>query len=183
MGLISKLKGKKDYLLREITLFGCHPKNINSHSPIEDYNYQEVRHIEDLSILKLDFDSEDFKNRLSQKHVFCCWKDQNKVIAYGWLNPNSQHYLGELALEMDLKSKIEVLYDFYTDNAYRGKGLYPTLLQNMCLRNNKSKLIYAFSYNKSSIRGIEKAGFHLLGKIKGYNKNKYVSLIKDLWEE
>ena len=51
-------------------------------------------------------------------------------------------------------------------------------LKKMVLRNNKSKLIYTFSHNTSSIRGLEKAGFKILGSIKGYNKNKYLSLIK-----
>ena len=148
----------------------------------EEFLYHEVYQIENLKELNFDSDSEDYKNRFSQNHVLCLWKEQEKVVSYGWLNPNPTHYLGELALEMDLKSITEVLYDFNTESAYRGRGLYPALLQKMCLRNKKSKLIYAFSDNKSSIRGIEKAGFEFLGYIKGYNKNKYRSLLSKLWE-
>lgn len=182
MGILSKIKGKINYLLREVTFYGYFPKNNLNLISQEEFIYQEISQLTDIKDFSFENNFEDYKNRFNQKHVFCIWKNQEKVIAYGWLNPNSTHYLGELALDMDMKSKIEVLYDFYTYKEYRGKGLYPALLQKMCLRNNKSKLIYVFSSNKSSIRGIEKAGFEFLGNIKGYNKMKYQSLLKKLWE-
>lgn len=183
MGLLSKVKGKINYLRREIVLLGCRSENVNVPLLQEKFTYLEVNQIQQLKGLTFQYDSEDYQNRFSQNHVFCCWQNENVIISYGWLNPNEKHYLGELALEMSLENKIEVLYDFFTAEAYRGKGLYPALLQKMCLRNTKPKLIYAFSDNYSSIRGIEKAGFQSLGKIKGYNKKIYQLLVKKLWQK
>lgn len=183
MGLLSKVKGKINYLLREIVLLGCRPENIDNQLFQEEFTYIEVSQVEKLKELTFQYDSEDYQNRFLQKHILCCWKKENVIISYGWLNPNERHYLGELALEMNLENKIEVLYDFFTAEAYRGKGLYPSLLQKMCLRDSKPKIIYAFSDNFSSIRGIEKAGFQFLGKLKGYNKKSYQLLVKKLWQK
>lgn len=178
MGLLAKVKGKIDYLFREIVLYIYRPEKIVSQSLKEEFYYHQITEIESLKEFSFEYSIEEYQNRFSQNNIMCYYSDQKKVIAYGWINPNATHYLGELALEMDLKSKFEVLYDFHTNSEYRGKGLYPFLLKKMVLRNNKSKLIYTFSHNTSSIRGIEKAGFKILGSIKGYNKNKYLSLIK-----
>lgn len=183
MGLLSMVKGKIDYLRREIVLYGCQIENIDAHLLQEKFIYQEVNQIEELKDLKFDYDIEDYRNRFNQNHVLCFWKEDDRVICYGWLNPDKRHFLGELALDMDLENRVEVLYDFFTNETYRGKGLYPSLLQKMSLRNTKPKLIYAFSNNFSSIRGIEKAGFVLLGKIRGYNKKNYHSLLRGLWQK
>lgn len=183
MGLLSKFKGKMDYLLRQIVLYGCQLENMDNRLLQEKFIYQEVEQIKQLNNLKFDYDVEDYRNRFQQNHILCFWKDGDRVISYGWLNPNEKHFLGELSLDINLENKVEVLYDFFTKEAYRGEGLYPSLLQKMSLRNSKPKLIYAFSHNFSSIKGIEKAGFVFLGKIRGYNKKNYHSLIRRLWQK
>lgn len=179
MSFIAKILGKIDYLRREIVLFKyCEKYTIPEFTEHQEFIYQEINNIKCFSNLVLNFDAVDYQDRFLRNHIICCYVYENHVITYGWINVNSTHYLGELDLEMDLNERYEVLYDFHTNIDYRGKGLYPKLLVQMCLRNSKNKLIYSFAQNKNSIRGIEKAGFKYLGKLRGFSKNKYQSLIK-----
>ena len=47
----------------------------------------------------------------------------------------------------------------FTLKGYRGKGLYPNMLQRIAQENSKPIVIYVATPNLSSIKGIEKAGF------------------------
>ncbi len=183
MSLLSKVKGKIDYLKREFVLFGYLPADIDLDEIDQHFTYREITTGEILKDLRFDYDAILYEHRFRQSNVFCCFEDQGNVVAYGWINPNKRHYLGELDLEMKWKKEIAVLYDFFTAEAHRGQGLYPSLLQKMCLRNRTPKLIYAFGTNVSSIRGIEKAGFHRLGKLRGFNKRSYERLVQVLWKK
>jgi ribonucleotide monophosphatase NagD (HAD superfamily) len=79
-----------------------------------------------------------------------------------------------------LKEDTEILYNFVTNENFRGQGLYPYLLQNICNRNNKNKIIYILSNNTSSRKGILKANFKLLGLIRGINKGISQRLISSI---
>lgn len=183
MGLISKIKGKLAYWKRGIGLYIL--KNTqNSLSENGNYYYQEFFQIQSLT----DYDManekrKDYESRFSKGEILCVLEKDKKIIAYGWINPNPNHLIGELVLQLEYGDKCEVLYDFETDVAYRGKGLYPFLLQRIGNRNHKPKLIYVLVENKSSIKGIEKAGFRHLGNIYGYNKKKANHLLRKLWQE
>ena len=61
----------------------------------------------------------------------------------------------------------------YTYPAYRGKGIYPKVLHYICNHMRNEKAVFYMivdEANKSSIRGIEKAGFVKYGTVQ---KNKY----------
>lgn len=180
--LIQKIVGKIDYLKRAIVIFYWEEDcAINRNLDSKLYTYKEIASIDDLSILYLTNEQKlMYQQRFFNSNRCCVIENKDVVVAYGWVNTNSKHYLGELDLMMNLGDRIEVLYDFYTDLAYRGQGLYPYLLQKICLRNDKAKLIYAFADNISSVKGIEKANFRYLGNLRGINKNKYKGLIKKI---
>jgi len=176
--IISKLTGKIDYLKRAIALYYWHPKNgvINS---IGGITFREIRYVDDLNLINYKYEKSDYENRLLSGHLLFFLEEDSQALTYGWLNPSEEHILGELALKMELGYEVETLYDFHTFERYRGRGLYPFLLQKICSRNSKAKLIYAFPDNISSIKGIEKANFKLLGIIYGFNKYRYAKLIRN----
>jgi hypothetical protein len=77
-------------------------------------------------------------------------------------------------------------YDFeigpcYTHPKYRGNGIYPMVLLNICfIYKGYNTVFYMIidEKNKSSIRGVEKAGFIKCGKVYK-NKSKRYKLIFD----
>lgn len=179
MELIRKIKGKIAYWRRTIIIYGISKIDVKSCSP--DHMFLATEKLSDLKELNFKFDIIEYTNRFNQGHLFCCLKERNTITAYGWVNPNKHHTIGELNLQMEMRKKTEVLYDFTTLPLFRGKGLYPTLLQHMINRTDTPKVIYVLSYNTASIRGIEKAGFHKLGTVNGYNKDTYYKLLAVLW--
>jgi RimJ/RimL family protein N-acetyltransferase len=72
-------------------------------------------------------------------------------------------YMPEVNLNILLNEKEACIFDCYTDEDYRGLGLYPAMLSEI-LNYLKQKdftksYIYCDSKNEKSIRGIKKAGF------------------------
>lgn len=55
----------------------------------------------------------------------------------------------------------------YTHPAFRGKGIFPKVLSEICRRRNNTQTFYIFAHenNISSIKGIEKAGFVRCGLV------------------
>lgn len=87
--------------------------------------------------------------------------------AYGWVAAIAAS-IGELALEFDLNDQDRYLWDFATLPEWRGRGIYPHLLQAI-LRHEADHarrcwIIYA-PENAASARGIAKAGFTAVSKL------------------
>lgn len=185
MNLIKKIIGKISYLKRKIAVFyWIKDFSINEVFDYKAFNYREIDSINNLSSSHLTEEQKEmYQQRFLDSNLCCVIENNGIIVAYGWVNTNDKHYLGELDLMMQLGNKIEVVYDFHTNEHFRGQGLYPHLLQNICLRNNKAKLIYAFAENLSSIKGIKKAKFRYLGDLRGINKNNYQNMIKEICKE
>ena len=70
--------------------------------------------------------------------------------------------------------------------AFRGMGIYPTMLKrivNFCLSEGKQNVfIDSKSWNKASIRGIEKAGFCKLGSAWRFKVHRCVWVFFRTWE-
>lgn len=181
--LINKIFGKIAYLKRTISLYGYNSSLTPDNGLAAQYHFKEINQFVEIEIYNIDFDKADYDNRFLNDHIFCVLECDGKLASYGWINPTGKHAIGELDLNMDLGNKIDSLYDFYTFEEFRGKGLYPFLLQKIAARNQKTKLIYVFPSNISSVRGIRKAGFQFLGNLKGFNKQHYPTLIKKIWGE
>jgi hypothetical protein len=178
--LIQKIKGKIDYLTRKITLFKWDNVAIKSDviNSLFDYNYNEFSSMLSLQSIEFHYDTLELEHRFLQQHVLCILQDSNnEVMSYGWYNNSGAHYLGELDLMMNLSQEYSVLYDFHTYEQYRGKGLYPYLLQCICRRDDTNKIIYAFPENIQSCKGILKANFKVVGTLSGMNKKNYSKMI------
>lgn len=58
--------------------------------------------------------------------------------------------------------------DCLTDDRYRGRGIYPAVIRYIGAKFSKEREVYVLVApdNHASIRGIEKASFHLVGRIR-----------------
>lgn len=180
--IFKKIKGKFDYWRRTLSIFYWSPSfgdyNINE---TPEYTYNEIDSVKKLSYYSFDSNlNDDYEKRISEGDIFCFLENQGKIVCYGWINTSGKHCFGELDLVINNLESKEVLYDFYTDENYRGKGLYPILLYRICLRNLNIKIGYSFPSNIGSVKGLNKAGFKFLCDVNGFNKNKLKSMLKKI---
>lgn len=110
---------------------------------------------------------EDVTNRLANDHLAFVAYMNNKPAAFGWM-ARGKAKIGELNHEFVLPEGNRYLWNFRTLVEYRGRGIYPALLLYI-MNNEESKskrfwIIHA-PENKSSLKGIEKAGFEYVGKL------------------
>jgi len=105
--------------------------------------------------------------RLSANHLAFVAFIYNQPAAFGWM-ARGRAYIGELNHDFILPGKNRYLWNFRTLAEYRGLGIYPSLLQYMMRYEGDDAdrfwIIHA-PENKSSLKGIAKAGFEYVGKL------------------
>jgi GNAT superfamily N-acetyltransferase len=111
--------------------------------------------------------NEEIRNRLVNGHLAFVAYLNNEPAAFGWMATNNAK-IGELNHEFYLPKGNRYLWNFRTFEAYRGKGIYPALLQYI-LQNSSSAasrfwIIHA-PENVASLKGIRKVGFKYVGKL------------------
>jgi len=101
----------------------------------------------------------------------------DKVIFYIWVGYNNIY--DDKIFDVELDAKQAYLYRAFTHPDYRGLQIYPAGLQYVCGELRKKKIekcyIAASVENRSSIKGIYKAGFNKVGyvtylKVRNYKK-------------
>jgi GNAT superfamily N-acetyltransferase len=112
---------------------------------------------------------------LSEDRVVARYQDRNALYAaflgdqpagYGWLALQVGR-VDELRLTFVLSRTDIYLWDFVTLPAFRGRGVYPQLLQAI-VRAEESAGRFWIGYeghNHASARGIQKAGFQIVGDL------------------
>ena len=98
--------------------------------------------------------------RLAHGDEFYAWLEHDRVIGFGWVCFRDR----QLGLYHYANTPGHAyLYNFHTDPAHRGRGLYPALLQHMRYelgRERHTQLwIDVRIDNLPSIQGVRKAGF------------------------
>ena len=85
---------------------------------------------------------------------------------YGWLARRSGG-IDELDFSFDLPAGNVYLWDFLTLPAWRGRGLYPHLLQAIVVQVTDAERFWIGyeARNLASARGIQKAGFQVVGDL------------------
>ncbi|MFN8503392.1 GNAT family N-acetyltransferase [Kouleothrix sp.] len=109
-------------------------------------------------------------NRITAGEVRARWRDGHRAyvaaqggapVAYGWVATRAAA-IGELALKLALPVADRYLWDFATLPAWRGRGIYPRLLQAIMRSEAEAAerfwIIYA-PENQPSGAGMRKAGF------------------------
>ena len=91
----------------------------------------------------------------------------NQPAAFGWMAVDAAR-IGELKHNLILPEGHRYLWNFRTFEAFRGQGVYPTLLQFILQQGdrkaNRFWIIHA-PENAASLKGIRKAGFEYVGKL------------------
>lgn len=114
---------------------------------------------------------DDVIKRLANDHLAFVAYLHNTPAAFGWM-AGGKAMIGELNHELVLPIGHRYLWNFRTLEPFRGLGIYPALLQYIT-RYEKEKasrfwIIHA-PENRSSLKGIRKAGFRYVGAL--YTQN------------
>lgn len=89
-----------------------------------------------------------------------CYIDNNTLIGYGWLQ-DSKYFKKKFGW---VSNGATMFGPYRTIPEYRGNGIYGKLLsQSIAINKSKPAIIVTVPENKSSQKGIEKAGFELVG--------------------
>lgn len=116
-------------------------------------------------------------HRLANDHLAFVAFYHDVPAAFGWM-ATGKAVIGELNHQLILPVGNAYLWNFRTSLAYRGLGIYPALLQyiirEQSARFDRFWIIHA-PENRSSLRGIRKAGFNYTGKL-SLNEEKQVTL-------
>lgn len=110
---------------------------------------------------------EDVTKRLANDNLAFVAFINNQPAAFGWMARDNAR-VGELNHEFILPTGNRYLWNFRTLEAFRGRGIYPALLQYILQHGdnkaNRFWIIHA-PENKASLKGIQRAGFSYVGKL------------------
>lgn len=119
---------------------------------------------------------EEAINRLANDHRAYVAFLHKIPAAFGWV-ASGKARVGELNHEFILPLGHGYLWNFRTLQEFRGLGIYPQLLQQIILTEQpktESLWIMHAPENTASQRGIQKAGFQLIGKVSVVNGNEVI---------
>jgi GNAT superfamily N-acetyltransferase len=110
-------------------------------------------------------DADQIQARISSAHrPYLAWID-SEPVAYGW-SAAGQTRFGSPPVAFDVPPGNRYLMDFATLPAWRGRGIYPYLLQSVLAREAADRFwILHHRDNVASARGIGKAGFRMAAQI------------------
>jgi GNAT superfamily N-acetyltransferase len=129
----------------------------------------EVDTIPDVPLLaKLArLDEREVVRRLDEGHQLFLLRVDGAPASYGWSASGPAH-IGGLELHLTVPPGERYLWDFVTLPDFRGRGLYPLLLQDIIRRQWQEASWFWIgheTHNEASRRGILKAGFRLAGRV------------------
>lgn len=95
--------------------------------------------------------------------------ERNTPAAFGWAG-TGRPWVSETEQHLVLPARTPWIYDCHTFPAFRGRGLYPQLLNAICRdlaqrHGARRVLVGCLRENHASWRGIRKAGFHRCGSM------------------
>lgn len=134
--------------------------------PIADMTVDTTRDITTLASLT-DLDHDEITARLSAGNRAYVASIGGVPAAYGWVATLAAS-IGELGLDFAVPKTDRYLWDFVTLPAFRGRGIYPRLLQAIVASEGghaqRFWIIYA-PENAASGSGIAKAGFQQVSEL------------------
>ncbi len=115
---------------------------------------------------------------MEQNEAWVVWV-KDIPAAFGWV-ARVFAPIGELERFVRVADDEVYLWNFRTLEQWRGKGLYPLLLQHIiryeCALGTRRQWIIAKPENKASVKGIVKAGFTMVGELSYDSKQEVVLL-------
>ncbi len=109
------------------------------------------------------WDTHEIARRRKLGDVCYIVMDQGECIHYSWMT-KAVREISEIGYLAQLPPEHTWIYNCYTAPSHRGRSIYPRVLQeivsDMCQAGSTVTWIDVDKRNSSSIRGLEKAGFH-----------------------
>jgi hypothetical protein len=109
----------------------------------------------------------DMRQRMANGHrAYVAYVDDNPA-AWGWVATRSAE-IGELKTSFTLPSGERYLWNFVTLAAFRGRGIYPRLLDAIVREESTEAELFWIAYapeNRASGSGIRRAGFVALAEL------------------
>ncbi|MGN6531412.1 MAG: GNAT family N-acetyltransferase [Ginsengibacter sp.] len=154
---------------------------LSSNQTLPQVELPQGFHVEESSNIALlmamaGITAEEVVRRLSNDHVAFVAYINKVPAAFGWM-ARGKAIIGELNHELVLPVGNRYLWNFRTMEQFRGRGIYPALLQYIIryeLEMAERFWIIHAPENKASLKGIQKTGFELIGKL--YNINSITSI-------
>lgn len=134
--------------------------------PLDGFSLRAVTD-QDLLAAISDLNPEDVTRRLRDGHQPYLAVVDGQPAAYGW-SAHRQAEIGELGLTFQLPEGNRYLWDFVTLPDWRGKGIYPRMLQGIIQSERDEAERFWIGHdleNEASARGIEKAGIPVVGEV------------------
>ncbi|HYK76760.1 MAG TPA: hypothetical protein VEV16_07275 [Daejeonella sp.] len=141
----------------------------DSLSPLSAIPGLEVKENDDPLLMSIlgQISLDEARNRLLNDHkAYVAYLDHIPV-AFGWLALGKAK-IGELDHEFIVPFNQAYLWNFRTLESFRGRGIYPHLLQGIiALEQSKTSCFWIMHApeNRASQRGILKAGFNFIGEV------------------
>ncbi len=141
-------------------------------STVPSLNHLQGLYIEECTDLTLlsqmgGIKEDEVVRRLANDNLAFVAFFNGQPAAFGWM-ARGRARIGELAHGFVLPMRNRYLWNFRTMAEFRGRGIYPRLLQYILqyegAKTERFWIIHA-PENKSSLKGILKAGFRYLGKL------------------
>jgi GNAT superfamily N-acetyltransferase len=121
----------------------------------------------DLLARLAELPASEVERRLAEGHQLFLLRIDGEAASYGWSASASAH-IGGIEISLTVPPRERYLWDFVTLPDFRGRGLYPLLLQ-LIIRHQLEEAEWFWigheSHNLASRRGILKAGFKLAGHV------------------
>lgn len=108
---------------------------------------------------------DEAQRRINEGHVPYVGTVQGEPVSYGWV-ARTWADIGELGTRFQLESGDRYLWDFGTLPPFRGRGIYPQVLQAILGLEDAERfwIVYA-PENRASKLGVRKAGFVRVGHL------------------
>lgn len=114
-----------------------------------------------------DLDEQEVSRRIESGHCPYLARVDGEPVAYGW-SAWERAEIGELGVDIDLPAGDRYLWDFVTLPDQRGQGIYPLMLQEILRREMGDAKRFWIGHdreNVASAKGIERAGFPVIGEV------------------
>jgi GNAT superfamily N-acetyltransferase len=114
-----------------------------------------------------DLTERDIRGRVSNGHRPYLALVDGEPVAYGW-SAWERAEIGELGISFELPTGERYLWDFVTLPEWRGRGIYPHMLQGIIRAEMDGARRFWIGHdldNVASARGIEKAGLPVIGEV------------------
>jgi hypothetical protein len=118
-------------------------------------------------IESIGLSADDVPTRLRTGHVLFVASLAGVPMACGW-TATREAEVSELRAHLVMKAGQQYLWDFFTMAKYRGRGVYPWLLQFILRQESANASTFWIGHdraNEASGRGIVRAGFRLVADI------------------